>query len=135
MNQKAQSNAQYWRQIIDDAESSPLSVREWCRQKGIKPRKFYYWRSRLQELSAATENVDTSTSSNSPFIEFSIEEEPLSKPQVEPLQNPTSARKSVMPSSAVEPEIRIETSSFKVFVKNGVKEQTLRMVLRVIGDA
>ena len=36
MDQKAQSNAEYWRQIIDDAKSSSLSVRGWCRQKGIK---------------------------------------------------------------------------------------------------
>ena len=135
MDQKAQSNAEYWRRIIDDAESSPLSVREWCKQKGIKPRKFYYWRNRLQELSQVSEAEDVCTSSNSSFVELSIEGEPLSEPQSEPLHDLVASRKNFLPSSAIEPEIRIETPSFKVFVKNGVKEQTLRMVLKVIGDA
>ena len=135
MDQKAQSNAEYWRRIIDDAENSPLSVREWCRQKGIKPRKFYYWRSRLKEQSLTTEISDVSIPSNNSFIEFSIDGEPLSEPQSEPLHDLAPTRKTVLPSPVIEPEIRIETPSFKVFVKNGVKEQTLRMVLKVIGDA
>ena len=39
------------------------------------------------------------------------------------------------PVASKTPEIRIETSSFKIYVTNGIDEQTLRMVLRVTADA
>ncbi len=68
MDKNTQSNLEYWKQIIGEAKNSPLSVREWCMQNGIKPRKFYYWRNRLQELSQVSEAEDVCTSSNSSFV-------------------------------------------------------------------
>lgn len=135
MDQKEQSNTEYWKQIIDKAEASPFSVSEWCRQNGIRPRKFYYWRKRLKEISQSMAGAELVQVPESPFIEFSIENEPLPNLHSEALKASNAVQKTGIPSLATEPEIRIEVSSFKVFVKNGVKEQTLRMVLRVISDA
>lgn len=135
MEQKQQSRVEYWRQIIVKAEASALSINEWCSQNGIKSRKFYYWRKRLREISQSPKETYSIHSDNNQFIEFSIEGEPLPEPHASPLRKTSSIPERFMPPSVLEPEIRIETSSFKVFVKSGVKEQTLRMVLKVIGDA
>ena len=135
MEQKEQSKVEYWRQIIVKAEASSLSINEWCRQNGIKSRKFYYWRKRLREIAQPPEGASSVHSDNNQFIEFSIEDEPLPEPHANPLRNASPIPESFMLSSVIEPEVRIETSYFKVFVKSGVKEQTLRMVLKVIGDA
>jgi transposase-like protein len=38
---------QFWRQAVAAFESSGLSVREFCRQRGLHERRFYTWRKSL----------------------------------------------------------------------------------------
>jgi hypothetical protein len=41
-----------WRGTIRDAARSGLSIREFCRQRRVKERQFYWWRQKLQQDGA-----------------------------------------------------------------------------------
>ena len=46
------SKEKLWREAIAEAESSGVSVREFCRQKGLKESLFYAWRRSLRMRDA-----------------------------------------------------------------------------------
>jgi hypothetical protein len=41
-----------WRGTIREAACSGLSIREFCRQRRVKERQFYWWRQKLQQDGA-----------------------------------------------------------------------------------
>jgi transposase-like protein len=49
-----ESRIEWWRQLIFRQQSAPVPLTQFCRQMGINPRKFYYWRKRLREMDAAS---------------------------------------------------------------------------------
>ena len=38
-----------WRQLVDDANSSDLTKREWCARAGIAEKTLYYWQRKFRE--------------------------------------------------------------------------------------
>ena len=38
-----------WQQIIREAACSQMSIREFCRQRGLKESQFYWWQRRCKE--------------------------------------------------------------------------------------
>jgi hypothetical protein len=38
----------YWRRILGEAETSGISLREFCRQRRLKETQFYWWRRMLK---------------------------------------------------------------------------------------
>jgi hypothetical protein len=49
-----ESRIEWWRRLIVRQQSTPVPLTRFCRQMGINPRKFYYWRKRLLEMDAAS---------------------------------------------------------------------------------
>src|SRR5699024_7613325 len=51
--------AQNWFQVIQECRDSGLTNREFCRQRGIPEKKFYYWlrKLRTQALEAAQPQI------------------------------------------------------------------------------
>ena len=41
--------AQNWAMVIQECSSSGLSNREFCRQRGVSEKSFYYWQSKLRQ--------------------------------------------------------------------------------------
>ena len=41
-----------WRQLINEANSSELSKREWCAKVGISEKQFYYWQSKIRKIDS-----------------------------------------------------------------------------------
>ena len=41
--------AQNWAMVIQESSSSGLSNREFCRQRGISEKSFYYWQRKLRQ--------------------------------------------------------------------------------------
>lgn len=39
----------YWREAVNDCESSGLSVRKWCELHNITRSRYHYWRSKVKE--------------------------------------------------------------------------------------
>jgi len=48
-----ESRIEWWRRLIFRQQSTPVPLSQFCRQMGINPRKFYYWRKHLREMDAA----------------------------------------------------------------------------------
>ena len=46
--------AQSWAMVIQECNSSGLSNREFCRQRGISEKTYYYWLRKLRSLAEAT---------------------------------------------------------------------------------
>ena len=46
--------AQQWAMVIQECAMSGLSNREFCRQRGIVEKTFYYWQHKLREQSVDT---------------------------------------------------------------------------------
>lgn len=147
MQQTSEEKLEYWRRIIKQADTSQLGIPEWCQQNDITPHQLAYWRGKvkshndkyLSDLDQPT-NVPGSTTDThkGPFIELSIDDPTFDIDSPEKMDRSTQTKTAVTIKSAEAsriPEIRIETSSFKIYVTNGVDEQTLRMVLRVTADA
>ena len=41
--------AQQWEMVVQDCAASGLSNREFCRQRGIPEKSFYYWQRKLRQ--------------------------------------------------------------------------------------
>ena len=54
-----EDRAQNWVQVIQECRDSGLTNREFCRQRGIPEKKFYYWlrKLRTQALEAAQPQI------------------------------------------------------------------------------
>ena len=57
-----ESRIEWWRRLIVRQQSTPVPLTQFCRQMGINPRKFYYWRKRLREIDAASSGPPITTS-------------------------------------------------------------------------
>ena len=47
---------QWWRQLIDDHESSHLSIAEFCRLNDVSTASFYRWQRKLRQQSASIDH-------------------------------------------------------------------------------
>ena len=52
-----------WTQIIRECRSSGQTVKVWCAEKGIDPKKYYYWLSQVRK--AATQALPATTNDSS----------------------------------------------------------------------
>ena len=144
MNYTSQEKIDLWKKLIADADSSGMPEREWCEKNNKTLKQLNYWRHRLEELlsgrTTEPDNEDMGTEQMSTcketgkFFEMSIagdltEDYHAPEPVKQSLTRPAS--RCIEP----QPEIRIETSSFSIYVQNGVREETLRMVLKVAANA
>jgi len=57
--QTAAIRYQRWAQIIQDWGSSGLSKRDYCQEKGIDEKRFYYYQNRIRSLLAAQTEEQT----------------------------------------------------------------------------
>jgi hypothetical protein len=51
-----QSRIEWWRRQISRQQSTGVSVAEFCRQRGITARMFYYWKGRVREAQGTKSN-------------------------------------------------------------------------------
>ena len=108
-----QENEEYWRKLVEEwkRRSPEIKTRTWCKEHGIKERRFYYWAKRIREQeSSSCDVVDITEYLESPALPAAI-------------------------SDAESAPVQIEVNSCKVTVNHPSSESTLRMVLRVLKDA
>ena len=72
---KHQTKMQEWGLAIQDCRSSGLSVREWCRQRGVTPTTYYRWE---REVLSGIRRKDGAERSGTAFVEL---------PAPQPLRN------------------------------------------------
>jgi hypothetical protein len=49
LKEKSRTKAEEWRERIADQERSSLSVKEFCKERGLAECSFYSWRKRLRD--------------------------------------------------------------------------------------
>lgn len=52
------AKAAYWRKQIEAFQTSDLSIKDYCAQKGIAVANWYYWRKRLAEAQPMVRGAD-----------------------------------------------------------------------------
>ena len=72
---KHQAKMQEWGLAIQDCRSSGLSVREWCRQRGVTSTTYYRWE---REVLSGIRRKDAAGRSGATFVEL---------PALQPLRN------------------------------------------------
>ena len=58
---RGEYRAQQWAMVVQECRSSGLTNREYCRQRGISEKSFYYWLRKLRtplELSGKTGEIE-----------------------------------------------------------------------------
>jgi Transposase len=71
MTEKRRARREQWRQMIGEQEKSRVSVRAFCRERGVSEFSFYSWRKRLlKERAVSFALVDTAQSSDTAPLEL-----------------------------------------------------------------
>ena len=99
---KHQAKVQKWGLAIQDCRSSGLSVREWCRQRGITPTTYYRWE---REVLSGIGRKDAEGRSGGTFVEL---------PAPQPLRNNSE--------SAYDYETFIEKDSIQITAEEFANE-------------
>jgi transposase-like protein len=105
----------HWQDVVAAGKASNLSVREFCRQRGIHPSHFYYWRQRLARESAAAIQPSAKRKPESRFALVRAE--------------PAPAAVSATHDGALE---LILESGWRLHIRPGVDAATLRTVLSAL---
>ena len=115
-----------WEQIVQEANNSPITKREWCRQNHVNEKAFYYWQHKFR-MKAISE---IKTVSNVP-----VPAEPSGSSFVElPIHSMTStSRMPDLPDGS--PELMLQVRDCRIYVGSSIQESTLRTVMKVIRDA
>ena len=128
--QSLEIRTRQWYEIILEANSSPLSKKEWCRQNSISLKSFYYWQRKFRQ--AESEKLLEIT----PSIPARLEEKPERPSSVEvPLYTLDPQDRMHYSGAEVIPELIMQKGAYHLLIGKGVSEDTLITVLRAIDHA
>ena len=133
-----------WRQVVQDANTTMLSKREWCLQAGISEKQLYYWQRKLREIDKQEQDMGSSpeeTQEDSTFVvlPLKVSSPEIASPSVVQI---VAQQPAPEPSKPVEAfpkpfiaEMAIQTERFQVLIGGNVSENALRTVMRVLRHA
>lgn len=111
-----------WTALLQEAQTSGLTIKEWCKSNGIQESTFHYWKRQLHPKEASPTPEQPPSSSIEPpipcFAELDIRMEKESSP-------------FVSPSKLMNPEFLIQIRDFQVAVNPGFTEEDLMKLFRV----
>ena len=64
IQEQNQERSQYWRTHFEEWTRTELSQIEYCRQKGLRPNRFTYWKRKFQRKNLPIEFVQVPTQSD-----------------------------------------------------------------------
>lgn len=114
-----------WNELLSEAETSGLTIKEWCKNKGIEESTFYY-RKRQKKLQE--QNKDKAYSEgkkNRPvpcFAELNIA-----------LEKEDNHEGSERKRRIQEAEFLIQYEGCQIAIGKGFSEEDLRKIMRVLG--
>jgi hypothetical protein len=103
----------YWRGVVEQALQSSMSIRQFCRQHGIHTSHFYYWRQRVAVQAPGRKQAA----------------QPERPPARFALVSATPAAAGGSADSVLE---LVFEGGWRLCIRRGVDEQTLRTVLAVL---
>ena len=117
-----------WKKIIQDANTSGMSKKEWCAAHGYSMKQFYYWQRNVRK-SMIEEARNKGELQLSGFAELKA-----------PCQETTYNERNVFletgnGSMALQPEMVLMTADCRILIGSHITEKTLATVLKVIRNA
>ena len=106
---KAEFRFKQWSKIIQDCQSSSLSITEWCNQNNIGAKTYYYWLRKIRKKSCET-------------MELPV---PVIKQPIVPLQ--LSLRESNKSSGSL---VTIRLGSASIEIAEGASQAMIETVLK-----
>lgn len=68
-----QKRSQYWKTHVEEWTHTELSQVEYCRQNGLRPNRFTYWKRKLQRKDLPVEFVQVPTQSDKSILFYQDE--------------------------------------------------------------
>nr|WP_305114696.1 hypothetical protein [uncultured Acetatifactor sp.] len=116
-----EANNSKWSVLLQEAEASGLTVKEWCKSKGIRETTFYYRKKQAKgEEAIATQHSGTGHPAPC-FVEVDICNGNGAAPHSD---GPESQGRSL-------PEFLIQIQGCQIAVGHGFEEEDLRKIFRV----
>ncbi|MDD3540899.1 MAG: hypothetical protein PHG57_06545 [Eubacteriales bacterium] len=116
---KRQTRLSEWRGQIQEQQSSGLTVKDWCEQRGYGQGRFYYWLRLVR-----TESIDRYKS-----------EEEVSLVRVDPSRLPASQGKLASCVGSQSPGIVIRYGNAAAELPAGTQTATIAELLKALSDA
>lgn len=63
---KTKFRLEQWTQLVQDQQSSGMSIKAWCQQTQIKETSYYYWLKRIRKKVCSPEMMTTQLEPNEP---------------------------------------------------------------------
>lgn len=106
---KAEFRFKQWSKIIQDCQSSSLSITEWCKQNDIGAKTYYYWLRKIRKKSCEMTELPV----------------PVIKQPIVPLQ--LSLRDSYKSPASL---VTIRFGSASIDIAEGASQTTIETVLK-----
>ena len=116
----------YWTRLIREANSSGMSILDWCEKNQISKRQYYYWHKHVMQ-STYRSLIDRGF--QPPEVIVKEDETRPSEPVFAELTPPVAVPKPKSDDSG----ITLQTGDIRVCVDRGFSEEDLEKVMRVIG--
>ena len=125
-----------WDALIREANSAGIPKIEWCRNHNISENQFYYWQRRVRARAVAEMQTNAVTSSGlmrseqtPSLVELRA---PVSEPSVIEAASLSNDHNAQTNHTA---DLLLRVGAYEIQVSGPATEETLRMVLRVLGNA
>lgn len=106
---KAEFRLRQWAKIIQDCQTSNLTVKAWCNQNNINIKSYYYWLRKIRLKACQSTEFQT----------------PALKHEIVPLQfNPQLC------SSSIHPAVTIHLGTASIDIAEGTSQAMIEAVLR-----
>lgn len=117
-----EANNSKWSVLLQEAEASGLTVKEWCESKGIREMTFYYRKKQVKGGEAASATQYQGAKHPAPcFVEVDICNGNGAAPHSD---GPDGQGRSL-------PEFLIQIQGCQIAVSHGFEEEDLRKIFRV----
>ena len=125
-----------WEALIREANSAGIPKIEWCRRHNISENQFYYWQRRVRARAVAEMQMKVVAGDGLVQSEQATSLVELRPPVVEPSvidAAPLDNGHNVQVGHTA--DLLLKVGAYEIQVSSPAAEETLRMVMRVLGNA
>ena len=121
-----EKHTEEWSQLILEAQQSNLTIKGWCKEKGISEKTFYYWRRRLKSQNTPFPAKRTLSAASHPAPVFAELDMSIGREE-----HSSGCDNNHNTGSSSHPEFVIRFHECQIAVSQGFREEDLMKVLRV----
>ena len=63
---KSEIRFRHWQKLIDECQSSGITVKAWCEANGVSDKSYYYWLKKIRKRALETSGMPVPVSEPSP---------------------------------------------------------------------